>query len=395
MTSAFARTAIRIRTQQIRFDDFLLLVACLACIAATVLQNVGADTLYQMILFDRSMVKDIPKEVINAGMSKIQRTTYSFAIVVWITIFSVKFSYLAFFRHLIDRQRALIVYWRVIVVMTTLAFILNVCGPFISCSEFGNRAYRCTDPSYDRRVLTGESFTNAFDIFTDLLLTSIPLILLHKVKIKLRQKIGLGSFLCLSFFMIVIVIIRLTQIRSKVWEIWAVFWTQIEACFAIMMLSTTAFRQLFISRNTPTLGQPKPKLSDTYRRYLSRWPKKSTSSDGSDEAQVSVSIPGAKLTGLQSFIRGPSKYPHTTDLLDRLDGDKQGLKDDNVIIRHDLEVHSDRSHNVSATSPYHVKDVADMILSTTYPSDHTQKASSRFTIAKAYEAYFDAKMIKS
>ena len=347
MTSAIARTAIRAHNQQTRLlDDSLLLLACLACITATVLQSMGASTLYPMVMMDRSMAQFVPKEVISQAMIKLQKYGYSFAIIIWISIFSVKFSYLAFFRQLIDRQRGLIMYWRIVLAVTFVAAVLNICGSFISCPEFGDNAYKCANDYYARRVLIGESFTNALDILTDLLITSIPPILLHKVRIKLRQKVGLGSFLCLSVVMIIIVIIRISKIRDKQWEIWAIFWQQTEACFAILMLSTTAFRQLFICRHSSHLSPHKLKLSDTYRRYLPRWPKKSSSSSNSDNAHVSVNIPGATLTGVQTFIRGESGNVYLSESFDTLDREKSGLRDDNIMIRRDLEARSDPPRNV-------------------------------------------------
>ncbi|MCJ1436598.1 hypothetical protein MMC27_005978 [Xylographa pallens] len=91
--------------------------------------------------------------------------------------------------------------------------------------------------------------TTALDIFTDLLVLSIPIALLWKVKISLHRKLALGSMLCLSAFMIIIAIIRTALAPLPENQVidtsWLVFWEGIEATTAIIMVSLTVFRSLF------------------------------------------------------------------------------------------------------------------------------------------------------
>ena len=56
-------------------------------------------------------------------------------IMSWITIFSVKFPFLGFFRQLVDRLRPLELYWRGVVVATGVSFCYCVSEPFFSCRE--------------------------------------------------------------------------------------------------------------------------------------------------------------------------------------------------------------------------------------------------------------------
>lgn len=79
----------------------------------------------------------------------------------------------------------------------------------------------------------------------------IPIGILWNVRIKLRQKLGIGAFLCLSVVLIIVAIIKIAGIRSAVDSfdlVWEMFWQQVEACTAVSMVSLTAFRSIFLSK---------------------------------------------------------------------------------------------------------------------------------------------------
>jgi len=65
---------------------------------------------------------------------------------------------------------------------------------------------------------------------------------------KLGQKLGLGSFLCLNIFMIIMAVIRLSGFRYRHTfdDSWILIWLQLEACIAVTMVSLTAFRSIFV-----------------------------------------------------------------------------------------------------------------------------------------------------
>ena len=82
------------------------------------------------------------------------------------------------------------------------------------------------------------------------LVITIPIRLLWNVRIKTRQKLGIGAFLCLSVVMIIVAIIKASGIRTSVDSfnlVWELFWQHVEACAAVLMVSFTAFRSIFLS----------------------------------------------------------------------------------------------------------------------------------------------------
>ena len=305
--------------------------------------------MYQISIYrnDTGLANLLPAKMVIDAITTIQHYTYTFGSLIWATIFLVKFSYLAFFRLLIDRQHFMLIYWRIACVVTFLAAVFDISSPFIGCSQFGRNSILCSNDYYMQRLLAVEGVTISLDIITDLMILSLPVYLLYKVKIKPKQKVGVGSFLCLSVFMIIIAIIRISRVHAADFEIWACFWQQLEGCVAVLMVSLTAFRTLFISKHSSSSDQRRPKFSDTLRRRL--WFSKKSSQSENEKAHVSVPIPGATMTGLRTFIRGESGMDTNMMGSSANNGDRvKGRVGGNEIIHvtHDLEVGSDGSDHV-------------------------------------------------
>ncbi|KAL8701855.1 MAG: hypothetical protein Q9201_004683 [Fulgogasparrea decipioides] len=308
MIGAVARTFIRFRNRQLRIlDDALLLSACLCLVAATILLVKGASSLYLIIMFQSNPAASsfASLQQISDAVAKVQQDTYPFGVLIWLAVFAVKFCYLSFFRQLIDRLSHITVYWTVTLAVTFIACVFNATASFIACPEFGDNNLNCVTPYYTRRILACEATTIALDILSDLMILAIPPYLIWKVKISRRQKIGIAFFLCLSIVMVLIAIIRISQVHTETYNVWATFWQQLEGCIAILMVSLTAFRTLFVS--TPQDSREKgQKPSDSYRRRLWYKYKGSNGSKGRilERANVDVMVPHGTLTGMRTFIRG-------------------------------------------------------------------------------------------
>lgn len=133
----------------------------------------------------------------------------------------------------------------------------------------------------------------------------VPVLLLWKANIKLRQKTLLGFFLCLSISMVMISLVRISGLRAHrdIFDVqWAIFWTQVEATVATITVSVTAFRQLLgIKAQRARENRDRSWYSHHRRLLLGKFKK--SSENVWDTGQL-PSIPGAKLTGLRTLIRG-------------------------------------------------------------------------------------------
>ena len=130
----------------------------------------------------------------------------------------------------------------------------------------------------------------------------IPVCLLWRVQIKVRQKFGLAAFLCLSICMIIMAIVRVSGIhyRGKFDNAWIFMWQQVEACIAVTMLSLTAFRSVFVA-SKPSLNNKKasPWVPST-GRLLGKHRKSRTADQ---QCLDDLTIPSATLTGLSRVLQ--------------------------------------------------------------------------------------------
>lgn len=133
---------------------------------------------------------------------------------------------------------------------------------------------------------------------------SVPVILLWRVRISLRRKLALGGVLSLSIFTIIVSIVRIAGAdlpNGLVDSIWVNFWLQVEAAVAVVIVSITAYRSLFVSDKSSNGISPRQYTSNsTLRRRLLRIRR--------DRAEKGMELPALKapdpaLTGVRTVIR--------------------------------------------------------------------------------------------
>jgi hypothetical protein len=79
---------------------------------------------------------------------------------------------------------------------------------------------------------------------------------------------------------------------------WLYFWQQMEACMAVSLVSSTAFRSLFMAHAAKKKEQTPPWYTSTFKRLKRR--KNPDLEANLDE----VAIPSATITGMRTFIQG-------------------------------------------------------------------------------------------
>jgi len=149
---------------------------------------------------------------------------------------------------------------------------------------------------------------------------SIPILVLRKTRMKLKQKFSLGIFLCLSFVMAIFALIRVGGLKrgSVVDNTWSLFWQYAEGCVACIMASITPFRTLFVGPSTYS-SHRKRKGPSTSLRNLWRKPTKDSEEVGSWEEMRSNNPlpkpPAALISGLRTFIRRNNRESGETTVL--------------------------------------------------------------------------------
>ncbi|KAI9833649.1 MAG: hypothetical protein M1826_006739 [Phylliscum demangeonii] len=318
MLAAAARFVVRLRLQRrLLLEDIILLFACALLVAGSGLLYKSMQMLYvteDLVLNPQTALFRLPLNYFET-MVYYQKTVWAYLVLSSTAIFAVKFTFLSFFRALVDRQQKMLRYWRVVVVITVLSWGACASYPFWDCPHSARHAMQCAvGPGFAKaRALTAISIL--LDILTDLMIVAIPICLLWKVRVRARQKAVVGFFLCLSIVMMLTALVRVSGLSTAAGTIdvaWILFWQQFEACVAVALASFTAFRSLFVAdasskASDRRLIQPSPRSrSSAARRWTARR-KRSTDDRGPIKLP---SIPSATLTGLRTFIRAGPRPSH-------------------------------------------------------------------------------------
>ncbi|KAI9824019.1 MAG: hypothetical protein M1826_007552 [Phylliscum demangeonii] len=342
MIAATARFVVRLRLQRRLFlEDIILLFACALLIAGTGLLYKILEMLYFMedlVLSPQTALSRLPPEFFQT-MVYYQNIVWAYLVVSSTAIFAVKFTFLSFFRALVDRQQKMLRYWRVVVVITVLAWGGCASYPFWDCPHSAPHAMQCATSPGNAKAPALAAIGILLDIVTDLMIVAIPICLLWKVRVRARQKVVVGFFLCLSIVIMITAIVRVSGLATPTRTIdvtWILFWQQVEACVAVTLASFTAFRSIFVaeaSKRREARGKTTP--SGPGRRWT-RWKRSTAAAD--DDAIKLPSIPSATLTGLRTFIRGSHRSP----VLSSVDAEEGSLplekQAPHVRLTHDISI---------------------------------------------------------
>ncbi|KAK4234051.1 hypothetical protein C8A03DRAFT_18982 [Achaetomium macrosporum] len=334
--SVLARAGIRWSTRRALFlDDYLLFAAALFLSGATGLMYNICDNLYlsTAIRLDTTIVFRLDSQRLNDLVNNAVQENHSFLIIAWTATFLVKFSFLGFFKQLIWKVSKIQRYYWAVVAITVVSWMFLISEPFILCSDFGFDSLKCFDESKNLLYVSMTGLITGLDALTDLMIVSIPIIVLHRARMRTQQKLALGAFLCLSLVMVVFSITRVSKIKgaSGIDVPWSFFWQFMEASIAVLMGSLTVFRTLLISEsnkraaaaknspsnnNSPPVGmgvgvgeKKKPYYLSSLLGMIRR--KKGFGDLESQEGEDGLpEIPRATLTGLRTFIRRNNRDSH-------------------------------------------------------------------------------------
>lgn len=140
ITAAVARTMIRSRIiQRFALDDALLLFACVCLTVATGLLYKIVPKLYFYEELELNSTESLLLPVSDdvKGIVSLERIMDAYMLISWLVIFAVKFCFLSFFRGMIDRLKPMIIYWRVVVLLTAIFGAVSLCESFIACPRIG------------------------------------------------------------------------------------------------------------------------------------------------------------------------------------------------------------------------------------------------------------------
>lgn len=158
------------------------------------------------------------------------------------------------------------------------------------------------------RIVRDTAIATAVDIVSDIVVLSLPIILLWRVRVDARQKIALGLSLCLSIITIIVAVVRMAGIRlanDRVDIVWLLFWQQQQSSIAVIIVSLSAVRAVFVAKSMhqPPRKPLKRSLND-WRRGVHRRRLGPTTNDLETNNQETLPrVPSPTLSAMSSVIR--------------------------------------------------------------------------------------------
>ncbi|KAK3171317.1 hypothetical protein OEA41_003401 [Lepraria neglecta] len=298
---AVGRTIARFyKSHRIAVDDGFFFLAVTTLVAGTIVLYFDIPYIYLQEDVEaglRAPPANLVEQLIQD--EKLQDAT---AVLLGTAVVSVKFSFLFFFRGLIRQQKRLMMWWWCILVVLIPTAAILMFSSFMSCPYFDQEIFvKCVTPAALSRENGVLKATAILDIVTDAFLISIPVILLWKVRINMRRKLALWAILCLSIFTMITAIVRIAggnTSHGQVDSAWVIFWLQAEAAVAVIVVSVTAFRALFVAHKASKHQSPPQQIDDLTSRSM--WSKRIR------EGSSGPRVPEPSFTGVRTYVRrGP------------------------------------------------------------------------------------------
>ena len=144
LTVAAVRIAFQIHhRRRLYLSDVFLLCACICLCAGTVVLYHFEDMLYfEETLAKGALSASIPPDFLTKVETSF-KYSFSYYTILWTSIFSVKFSFLSFFRPLVQRLARSRKWWTYVIVITALSWGFCTVGMFIICPRFDSTLCKC------------------------------------------------------------------------------------------------------------------------------------------------------------------------------------------------------------------------------------------------------------
>lgn len=237
-------------------DDFFVLLSWLLLLATAIIWQFVSSGLYQMLAVESGHLFPLPA-TFSTDSEKYLRSSVPIIAFFYTGLWSVKLSFLLFFRRLGNKVRGQKLHWWIVTGFTVATW----------CTCIGSIQYNCLVPSFEKiiRNCGGSSGLNferitmkincAMDVLTDAMVMSIPIAMLVKVRINMRQKLALAVIFSLVVITMVFAIVRVATLDSlteRPEQTWMYMWSGIENTVAIIIVCLTSYRSIFTRQELPS-----------------------------------------------------------------------------------------------------------------------------------------------
>ncbi|KAJ5561989.1 hypothetical protein N7535_003548 [Penicillium sp. DV-2018c] len=259
---AFLFVLIRIYAQltscrRLFIDDYLVILAWIIILTAAVIWQIEGKVLYRLYAISAG-AEEFTLDFLPQ-YNTFMRFNAPFEILFYSALWCVKFSFLALFYRISAKIKSFRIWWFVVLFCTASVYIASVANIEYKCS-FGGLAYiisQCPQPNHIHYENCMFWANCAGDVITDLMILSIPFLVLWNTRISYRKKLILLSIFSATILIMVTAIVRVAVGMSYNHQMnieWLCFWSFVEVDIAITVSCVASLRQLFVTSQNQSLS---------------------------------------------------------------------------------------------------------------------------------------------
>ncbi|PGH00140.1 hypothetical protein GX51_05953 [Blastomyces parvus] len=225
----------------LQLEDLFVVLSWLSFLAMTILYLIVLPHLYSLTGFLSGEKPQYP-EFVNDALF-IKKIFFCTTLLLWVSLWSVKFSLLVLYRRLLSRLKTEIRLWWVVLVFTALNLIGCIISNLTSCESLSAwfSLTGCSSPKEVKAQLASLYYSFAVDVITDIMIMALPVKLLWSLQLPFIQKASLGALFSVGLICIAMATIRVVQIGTKAENnstpssSWLAFWGILEAGIAVII----------------------------------------------------------------------------------------------------------------------------------------------------------------
>ncbi|KKZ68594.1 hypothetical protein EMCG_01044 [[Emmonsia] crescens] len=194
----------------VQWEDLFVVLSWLSFLAMTILYLIVNPRLYRLTAF---LAGGPAYAAFADDVLFVKKIFFCTTLLLWVSLWSVKFSLLVLYRRLLSRLKTEIRLWWIVVIFTVLV----------------------------KAQLASLYYSYAVDVITDIMIMALPVKLLWSLRLPLLQKASLGALFSVGLICIAIATVRVVQIGSKAKNnstpssSWLAFWGILETGIAVII----------------------------------------------------------------------------------------------------------------------------------------------------------------
>ncbi|KAJ5107002.1 hypothetical protein N7456_003677 [Penicillium angulare] len=269
------RTHVQYKSSKRLFmNDYWIFFAILCHLATAIVYQVALDPMYELTYIGAGL--KAPTEGFMDRASLFLKLQYAADLLLWTTLWAVKFSLLFFFWRLFESvNSSMRVFWWIMCGVTASTWVTSIvlqefaCDPISDFFTLG-KCSSARDIFYSNLVF---HFSVGTDIAGDVCVMVIPFPLLYKLKVNNQKRWILILVFSLPIIPIIFAILRLVMTNPKTHNVDPIrfqLFTMLENTSAIVTSCLPAFRLFIVNTQKSTItsdSDPSRRINGAYRSF--------------------------------------------------------------------------------------------------------------------------------